>query len=135
MGTWGTGSFENDAAADLLLQFQDERDPTLLLRVLEFAAEPSYWPLGLLEAPEAQEAVASAEIVAACLGKPGDAFLLEWNGLLDGLTGLFEPAIIPVARQALYHVLNGSELMQLWKDSDDDGQAAQAIIQEVLRRL
>lgn len=63
MGAWGTGSFENDDAADWVAGL-DAISPEELTRILIAAADdPEY-----LEGPAASVAVAAAEVVAALEG-------------------------------------------------------------------
>ncbi len=62
MGAWGPGSFENDAAADWALECARSADLSLVEAALDnlLAAEADE-----LDASDAEEAVAAAELAAA----------------------------------------------------------------------
>ncbi|MER6916037.1 DUF4259 domain-containing protein [Streptomyces sp. NPDC000594] len=114
MGTWDGGPFGNDTAAD----FSGSLDGAAaharagivhdtLTRVIDTA--------GYLEAPESEEVVAAAALVAAQCpgGDPVDPFSGPEEPLPD-LTGLRDLAL-----QALDRVMTEpSELMDLWDKSD-----------------
>ncbi|MFD9271526.1 DUF4259 domain-containing protein [Streptomyces goshikiensis] len=114
MGTWDVGLFDNDTAADFCGDLDeaaaDEREGIVrstLVRVIGIA--------GYLEAPESEEAVAAAALVAAQCpgGEPADPIYGPEEPLPD-LTGLRDLAL-----QALDRIMTEpSELMDLWADSD-----------------
>ncbi|MEW2417484.1 DUF4259 domain-containing protein [Streptomyces sp. NPDC046866] len=114
MGTWGTGPFDNDTAADFSGDLDeaaaDEREGIVrgaLLRVIGTA--------GYLEAPESDHAVAAAALVAAQSpgGEPAHPVYGPEEPLPD-LTGLRDLAL-----QALDRVMTEpSELMDLWAEAD-----------------
>ncbi|WP_175407506.1 DUF4259 domain-containing protein [Streptomyces sp. TRM64462] len=114
MGTWDVGPFDNDTAADFCGDLDEaaagEREGIIsgiLTRVIDTA--------GYLEAPESEQAVAAAALVAAQCpgGEPADPVYGPEEPLPDlaGLRGL--------ALQALDRVMTEpSELMDLWAESD-----------------
>jgi hypothetical protein len=114
MGTWDVGPFDNDTAADFCGDLDEaaagEREGIvrgILTRVIDTA--------GYLEAPESEEAVAAAALVAAQCpgGEPADPVYGPEEPLPD-LTGLRDLAL-----QALDRVMTDlSELMDLWAESD-----------------
>ncbi|MFC8011007.1 DUF4259 domain-containing protein [Streptomyces cinereoruber] len=114
MGTWGVGPFDNDTAADFCDDLDEaaagEREGLvrgILTRVIDTAGD--------LEAPESEQAVAAAALVAAqCSGgEPADPVYGPEEPLPD-LTGLRDLAL-----QALDRVMTDpSELMDLWAESD-----------------
>ncbi len=114
MGTWDVGPFDNDTAADISYTLDeavaDARAGIILgtlTRVIDTA--------GYLEAPEAEEAVAAAALVAAQCpeGEPTDPVYGPEEPLPD-LTGLRDLAL-----QALDRVMTvPSELMDLWDESN-----------------
>jgi hypothetical protein len=65
MGAWGSGSFENDDAADWLAEL-GSIVPDDLTQILVHAAENP----GYIEAPASRIVVAAAEIIAALNGSP-----------------------------------------------------------------
>ena len=113
MGTWDIGPFDNDTAADFCGDLDEaaagEREGIvrgILTRVIDTA--------GYLEAPESEQAVASAALVAAQYpgGEPADPVYVPEEPLPD-LTGLPDLAL-----QALDRVMTDpSELMDLWAES------------------
>jgi hypothetical protein len=129
MGTWGTGNFDNDKAADYTTTFQDDPNETLLLETLTAVAAEGY-----PEAPEACEALAAAEIIAAALGKavrgiPEDLLLSAKNLPLTN-----PDSAQKLARRAIKAVLKKSELKELWEDTDDY-EAWVAVLDGLLERL
>ncbi|MFZ3494757.1 DUF4259 domain-containing protein [Streptomyces sp. 5.8] len=130
MGTWDVGPFDNDTAADFCGDLDEaaagEREGIVrgtLTRVIDAA--------GYLEAPESEEAVAAAALVAAQRlgGEPADPIYGPEEPLSD-LTGLRDLAL-----QALDRVMTEpSELMELWADSDGGPwRATICRLQKVLR--
>lgn len=69
-GAWGVGSFENDDAADWSSACSQSLGIGPVVRALNDVFSPGY-----LEAPQAAEAIAAAEVVAAALGRPVTTFL------------------------------------------------------------
>lgn len=129
MGAWGHGNFDNDRAADYATTFQDEPNETLLLETLAAVAAEGY-----PEAPEACEALAAAEIIAASLGKgvrgfPEDLLLSARNLHISN-----PDAAQKLARRAIKAVLKKSELKELWEDTDDYD-AWVAVLEGLLERL
>lgn len=114
MGTWDVGPFDNDTAADFGGDLDEaaagERGDIVrstLTRVID--------TVGCLDAPESEEAVAAAALVAAQCpgGEPADRVYGPEEPLPD-LTSLRDLAL-----QALDRVLTEpSELMELWDESD-----------------
>ncbi|MFF7972164.1 DUF4259 domain-containing protein [Streptomyces sp. NPDC007905] len=114
-GTWATGAFDNDTAADWCDDLDDaaadEREATVrdaLVRVIDSAdGDDTY-----LEAPDAEEAVARAALVAAQC--PGGEAAHPHYGPEQPLPGL--TALPPLALQALDRVMSEpSELRELWE--------------------
>ncbi|MCL7382287.1 DUF4259 domain-containing protein [Streptomyces sp. 35G-GA-8] len=112
MGTWDVGPFGNDTAADFGGNLDEaaagEHEGIVrsaLIRVIDTAA--------YLEAPESEEAITAAALVAAQCpgGEPTDPVYGPEEPLPD-LTGLRDLAL-----QSLDRVLTDpSELMDLWAD-------------------
>lgn len=119
LNTWGTGSFENEIAAEFVKEVLEDGSAALE-EALEVVLDPD---LDDLEAEEGQRAVAAAEIVQIHLSgdtsSVSDAGLRAWlseldAGELDDLRAL--------ALEALERVLgSASELPELWQN-DADGQ-------------
>lgn len=116
MGAWGEGVFENDAAGDWLDQLVASGKPAAIDKALSFAikAKP-----GQLEADEACEALAGAEVVAAARGHrhadlPDD--VKEWLA-----TSGYAPteATVALSVKAVERVRDESELAELWAEGDE----------------
>lgn len=116
MGTWDVGPFDNDTAADFGGDLDEaaagKREGIVrgaLTRVIDTAA--------YLEAPESEEAVAAAALIAAQCpgGEPADPVYGPEEPLPD-LTGLRDLAL-----QALGRVMTEpSELLDLWAESNGE---------------
>ena len=125
MGAWGTGSFENDGAADFAWAIAEGGLPVIekaFDRVL--AAGQSY-----LE--DAEEAIAAAEVVAKLSGR-GPSPLDDRQEMEDPDEELTlgkwiasakappSEELIEKARRAVARVLAGpTELLDLWRDGKD----------------
>lgn len=117
MEPWGTGSFENDAAAAFVKEVLED-GPAALEEALEVVLDPD---LSELEAEEGARAVAAAEIVQAHLS--GDTAGITDAGLRAWLAEQSEDDLADLrdlAIEALDRVQGpGSELPELWAESDD----------------
>lgn len=111
MGTWGTGSFENDNACDWLFDLQRSAD----LKVVKAALTP---PKGFLEAPDSELVLAGAEIVAAGLGRPLPRLPERATQWVKTHSGLDFASLVAAAREQIARVLTQSELKELWQDSE-----------------
>ena len=112
MGTWGSGSFENDAALDWLAEVAAQDDLRPAQAVLSHVVRSR----SFVDSDDAAAAIAAAEVVAAVGGAPPQV-----GGLPDELTAWIEahrPAaesgLRSLALQALARVRAGSELRALW---------------------
>ncbi len=113
MGAWGTGSFENDDAADWVAGLKTIA-PEELTKILARAADdPNY-----LEGPAASVTVAAAEVVAALNGSAAEgapAAIGEWTKIHPQA---FTPELKAVAIRAMDRVRRESELKDLWMEAD-----------------
>ena len=111
MGAWGLHFNENDDAADWLADFSDAPNWGAVAEAL--ALDDDY-----VEAPEASNALAAAEIVAAAVGNASprlDETIKDWaSGQNDEGSAQRENAI-----QALKRVRDDSELCELWQESEE----------------
>ena len=133
MGTWGIGSFENDDAADFMIDLLDSGDLSLIREVLDNVLTSTEY----VEAPDATLAIVAAEIVAAARGRPTLAAQQE-EGLADWLARV-RPAIdvdlVRQARDALARILaDNSELRELWEETDE-ATAWRAVVDELVTQL
>ncbi|MGC1647047.1 MAG: DUF4259 domain-containing protein, partial [Candidatus Sulfotelmatobacter sp.] len=72
MGAWGSGSFENDDAANWIGKLGTITPEDLTKVLVQAADDPAY-----LEAPAASAAVAAGEVVAALNGAPAEGAPVE----------------------------------------------------------
>ena len=113
MGAWGTGSFENDDAADWVAGLGAITPVELTKILVRSADDPEY-----LEGPAAYVTVAAGEVVAALKGAPGTgapAAIVEWaRRHPQALT----PELAALAGRAVDRVRRNSELKDLWMQAD-----------------
>ncbi|MEU4119575.1 DUF4259 domain-containing protein [Kitasatospora sp. NPDC028055] len=117
MGTWGTGYFDNDTAADFAGGLDDaapgER-AALVRAALERAARGSEY----LDDDEGAEAVAAAALVAAQC--PGGTAVTTAYGPAEPIPGLPGDLRAPAVAALDRVVAEGSELAELWGESGSD---------------
>ncbi len=116
MSAWGDGVFENDAAGDWLYQLVNSGKSASIDKALSSAikAKP-----GQLEADEACEALAAAEVIAAARGHrhselPDD--LKEW---LSSSGYVPTEASVALSVKAVERVRSESELAELWAEGEE----------------
>ncbi len=132
MGTWGTGSFENDMALDWLYDFE-ANDFRLIDRTLAGAAHLT--DADELDVVEASEVLAAAECVAAAGGYPAAEIPEELQAWLDANHPItLKPDYVVMARQAVARVKARSELQELW-DETDEAEAWHTAVADLQQRL
>ncbi len=112
MAAWGTGSFENDDAADWLAKLGAITLDDLTQIFVQAADNPSY-----LEAPAASVLVVAAEVIAALNGSPAKGLppeIIKWTTNRQAST----PELKALALRALERVRKNSELKDLWLEAD-----------------
>jgi hypothetical protein len=112
VGAWGSGSFENDDAADWLAQLGTIA-PDDLTKIFGQAADDTIY----FEAPAASVVVAAAEVVAALNGSPVKGVppeIVKWTTNRQAPT----PELKALALRALDRVRKNSELKDLWLEAD-----------------
>ena len=112
MGAWGSGSFENDYAADWLAQL-GTIEPDDLTKIFGITADDGAY----FEAPAASVVVAAAEVVAALNGCPlkeVPSEIVTWTTNRQAPT----PELKALALRALDRVRKNSELKDLWMEAD-----------------
>ncbi|QEE27441.1 DUF4259 domain-containing protein [Terriglobus albidus] len=132
MGAWGFGIFENDTACDFAAAVSDGGGMPLLEQALDrvLACGDNY-----LEAPEAEECLAAAEIIARMTGsswhETTSTTSVEIRGAHISVSGDFTDK----AKRAIARVLSEpSEIVELWTESDDFDGWKQSV-EELLARL
>ena len=133
MGAWGIGTFENDTACDFAAEVAEEGG----LVVLEQALDRVLAATNYLEAPDAQEGLAAADIVARLNGSPGSrtAYTAKIDAWVERSKMTPSEILIEKARRSITRILTEpSELLELWQDSGDFGVWKRSV-EDVSRRL
>jgi hypothetical protein len=117
VGAWGVGSFENDDAGDWVYQLEEADDLDLVRDTLLAAADPE----GHLEAPTCSMALAAAEVVAALAGRPAPDLPEEVQTWVRAHRLTVSPDLRALSVRALDQVAAGSELKELWAESEESG--------------
>ncbi|WP_395576895.1 DUF4259 domain-containing protein [Streptomyces sp. BK79] len=120
MGTWGTGPFDSDLAADFVDELEGLTSQKVI-EVLEQAFQRVTDPGARVDGGDGTEAVAAAALVASTI--PGSGIVIDPDdGPREPLPQL-PLALRSSAVLALQCVLqDGSELLTGWVDSDDAAQ-------------
>jgi hypothetical protein len=134
MGTWGKGTSENDTACDFAVTVAEGNGLVVLEQALDriLASETNY-----LEAPDAQEGLASADIVARLNGSLGaqTSYTATIDAWVERSKSTLSEALIEKARSSITRILTEpSELLELWQDSADF-EVWKRNVEEVSRRL
>jgi len=119
MGAWGTGIFDNDTACDWAYTLEESDDLSVVEESLEkvISAGSEY-----LEAPDAEEALAAAEVIARLQGNYGDRN--AYTETIDKWVSERELKVSPeLARKALSAIervlTEPSEILELWNESEE----------------
>ena len=134
MGAWGNGTFENDTACDFAATVAEGNGLVVLEEALDrvLASETNY-----LEAPDAEEGLAAADIVARLNGSSGaqTSYTAAIDAWVERSKSTPSQALIEKARRSITRILTQpSELLELWQDSADF-EAWKRSVEEVSRRL
>ena len=118
MGAWGAGVFENDDAGDWVWELEDDNDMSVLHEALAAAVDT---PLDeAVEAADASNALAAAEIVAAARGHHGAELPSEAREWIGRNAGLVDARTVALATAAVERVSINSELTELWEEAESD---------------
>jgi hypothetical protein len=121
MGTWGTGAFDNDDAADWSWGFENADQAAGLRLITEaLSAAAQLDGAAYLDVSDGACAVAAAEVVASINGQPIDesAYNETVRQWITRTRPGTDAALTVLARQALDQVASqNSELSQLWSES------------------
>jgi Domain of unknown function (DUF4259) len=130
MGTWDTGSFENDDAMDWVAELEIDG-----LGAVDAAFDALFDALeNYLDAGLCANALAAAEVVAALRGRPAADFPVEVEDWLAAHPGAPGDELAAAARRAVDLVLGDSELAELWSESPE-APAWRAGVEELRARL
>ena len=134
MGAWSYESFGNDDACDWIAQLEEHNDLGFVESTLDavLAVGDDY-----LEAPEACEAIAAAEVVARLQGHSGstDPNSDDVDAWVERVKLQPSAILIDKACRALDRVLTEpSELLELWEEAEPSG-AWQAAVEKLKVRV
>ena len=129
MGAWSRESFGNDTACDWAYNLEGTSDLSLVENtidnVLSIGGE-------YLEAPDAEEAIAAAEVVARLQGNWGlrDSYTEPADDWVEQ-NELTPPAgLAQKARAAINRILRDpSELKELWEESDESDAWKESVLE------
>lgn len=130
MGTWSHEPFGNDSANDWAYGLEEAGDLRYLEETLDKAIDPEN---EYLDAGDAEEAVAAAEVVAKLLGKgtQTDSYTAKTDEWVRTIGLPPTPELRRKAAQALRRALSeNSELRELWEETEEA-----AIWRESVERL
>ncbi|MFL5860956.1 MAG: DUF4259 domain-containing protein [Solirubrobacteraceae bacterium] len=131
MGSWGVGSFENDAAAEWFLRVEEAPDPgAVMVAAIDDVLSPAEEP----ELDLCQEAVAAAELFACCAGQLPERLPDTVAGWIQTHSHGPHADEVVLAVQAVGRVREESELRELW-EADDDCAHWLAAVDDLLSRL
>ena len=119
MGAWGSGIFENDTACDFAAAVSDGGGVVLVEQALDRVLATGD---GYLEAPDAEECLAAAEIIARLKGNSGEqtSYTASIDAWIKSSPPLPSAEVVEKARRAIVRVLSEpSELVELWAESND----------------
>ena len=134
MGAWSYESFGNDDACDWIAQLEEHNDLGFVESTFDrlLAVGDEY-----LEAPEACEAIAAAEVVARLQGHPGsrDPSSEVVDAWVQRVKLQPSASLIDMARRALDRILTEpSELLELWEEAEPSGEW-QAAVEKLKARV
>ena len=130
MGAWGTGIFEDDAAADFAGEVARAKDSSLLYDAFSQATQAS----DTLEYDAGAHALAAAEIVAAMGGHPANLLPPAAATWVANHRHEFSQALCSQAIESVKRVTESSELAELWAESDE-GELWKANVADLQGRL
>jgi hypothetical protein len=119
VGAWGAGVFENDTACDFAAAIADGGGVHALEEAIDrvLSAEGNY-----LEAPDAEEGLAAADIVARLRGSPGQqtAYTAVIDAWIKNAPAQLPDELVDKAKRVIARILSEpSELLELWTEPAD----------------
>ncbi len=127
MGAWGAGSFDNDTACDWTYDLEETDDLSLVEEALErvLGAGTEY-----LDAMDAEEAIAAAEVIARLQGNFGErnAYTETADEWVAANRLEVTPDLARKSHAAIDRIVGEqSELAELWEESDSLGEWKAAV--------
>ena len=131
MGAWGSGPFENDDAADWVWELEDDENGSVVIAALSEIVDTDIDDE--IEAPEASNAIAAAEIVAAAWGHHGVELPSEAREWIRVNAGRVDASWLTLAAGAVERIAIDSELKELWEEAESSEWSE--YVSELLSRL
>lgn len=124
MGAWGTKNFENDDALDWIAGLEEDFDIELIKDAFGIVinSDGEY-----LEAPDCNNALAAAEIVAGLREYPCADLPDEVSKMIREHKQVVSPDLITMAVKVIKRIKVNSELKELWDESDSVAEWYQVI--------
>ena len=117
MGAWSVGIFDNDDAADWLIELTGAKESEALRDAIDAVVTASDY----LEAPEGSRLLCACEVIVALGGEPSTNLPDEVRLWVKNHETLDTTVLIPDALQGIDRVLGeNSELNQLWQEDESD---------------
>lgn len=129
MGAWGTGVFDNDDALDWFDALERRGADAVLVALQTVPQEDDF-----IEAPQANEALAAAEIVAAARGRPAADLPGEATDWVQAHGPAIGDELVDLAIGAVTRIREDSELKDLWEEGDSAAEWL-AVVDDLLARL
>jgi hypothetical protein len=134
MGAWGIGVFENDTACDFASDVAEGGGIEALSQAIDrvLSSEGNY-----LEARDAEEGLAAADIVARLRGSPGEqtAYTSSIDSWIANSKAVASDELAKKAKQSIARILiEPSELLELWAESKEIDRWKRCV-EEVAQRL
>ena len=123
-------NFDNDAAIDWLLDFCEEPSIIKIDSALVLILDEN----NSCEAIDCEEAITSAEVVAALFGKPFADFPAEELTAIKNCGITLPPKYKNRAIEVLTKILDQSELKELWAETNEFNEWVTAV-NELMKRL
>ncbi len=115
MGAWGLGSFDNDEAADYVVELLGAASAEVLTRALKGVVESIH---EYVETSECERGIAAAEVVAAMNGSPSTELPEEAAAWGAAHRAELSPEMVSLALTAVGRIRECSELKDLHIDSE-----------------
>src|SRR5215203_1270044 len=128
MGAWGTAAFDNDEASDSVYDLEKHG-----IEAIESALTNAMTATDL-QMPDDVDAIAAGEVIAATLGRPAPDVRDDILLLAGGLAGQVTRDHATQAQAAAERVLAGSEVADLWAETDSNGEW-RGLVEDLIQRL
>ena len=132
MGTWGTGSFQNDSASDWFYTVEEAVEPGL---VIASALDDALAEAGYLELDFASAAIAGGELLASCAGQAADDLPDHIRWWVTDHSHQPHAAEIEQAVHAVERVRDESELRELWDEEQGPENSWLRAVDDLIARL